>query len=75
MPLEVDGAEVAAAAEDMAPGEFVYDVLGDLVRELEPDELMALVGSIQRGEPWPRLAPSTRSICADLDARLFDAGE
>jgi hypothetical protein len=73
MPIEVDGAEEAAElAGEMAPGEFVYDVLGDIVRELEPDMLLSLVGAIQRGEPWSRLSPPTRGICAELDKRLFD---
>jgi hypothetical protein len=73
MPLHLEGPEPAAAVP--AEGQFVYEVLAEVVRELEPETLMALVGSIQRGDPWPRLPRATREIFADLDARLFDGGE
>jgi hypothetical protein len=73
MPLHPErAAPLPADAGELAPGQFVFEVLGDLVRELDAEALMSLVGAIQRGDPWQRLSPSTRDICVDLDARLFD---
>ena len=60
---------------ELEPGQYVYEVLADVVSELEPDELMALVGAVQRGDPWPRLPKQTREILEDLDSRLFDEVE
>lgn len=73
MALDLEG--VPPETGELAPGQYVYEVLGDAVRDLEPETLMALVGAIQRGDPWPRLPRTTREILADLDARLFDEAE
>ena len=74
MPIHL-GEPAEPAATEPAAGQYVYATLSAVVRELEPETLMALVGSIQRGDPWPRLPRATREIFADLDARLFDVEE
>lgn len=76
MPLVLEDSDDSDdEAGELEAGQHVYEVLGDVVRELEPETLMSLVGAIQRGETWPRLPESTRAILADLDARLFDVEE
>jgi hypothetical protein len=69
------GVERPAVPTELAPGEFVYGVLGDVVRDLEPEVLVVLVSAIQRGDPWASLPPVVRQVLAELDGRLFDEGE
>lgn len=72
MPIELVADDNAG---ELAPGQFAYETIGEIVRELEPEALMTLVGAIQRGESWPRLSRSTRQIFVDLEEALFEDGE
>lgn len=76
MPILLPESEGPAAAADepgeLEPGQQAYEAVAAVVGEADELTIMALLGVIQRGDPWPRVPPQVRQLLAALEAELFD---
>jgi len=65
----------AAGDDELEPGQLAYESLADVVAELEPRVLMAVVAAVQRNDDWQALPPAVRAIFQQLEGEMFDVDE
>ena len=65
--LETDG-------DEPEPGQVAYEAISEVVADADEITIMALLGAVQRREPWARVPPNLRRLLVDLEGELFDDG-
>jgi hypothetical protein len=71
MPIELQS---AGDPELVDPGQDVYDALLTIVEVATEPQILGLLAALKRGDPWEKLSPVHRELCASLEDELFEEG-
>jgi hypothetical protein len=72
MPIEL---QTDGQPDELEPGQEAYEAIAAVTVDANEMTLMGLLASLQRGDPWERVPPRQRELCAALEGELFDGDE